>query len=448
VSETSADVIVVGAGCAGLKAAQEIHESGLSVIVLEADDRVGGRLKAAEVAGRVADLGGQWVGSRHTVLRDQAKALGIETYQQYASGKTVLELLGKLTAFSGDTPKMPFLGLVELARLQGRWDKDMNTVPADAPWSARRAAEWDAQTLETWIARNLHTASGRAFARLVPRGAWAVEASQVSYLWFLDALRSGEGLAHLMAVRDGILDAKFKGGMHQIAEGTARLLGDRVVLGAPVRKILQDKAGVRVVTDKGDFTARGVIVAIPPGPAARIQYEPHLPAARDGLHQRVAMGAVIKAVVVYATPFWREAGFTGQVATDDDVVGIVMEDATDEGAALLAFIEGPRALEMSAAGPEVRRDKVIASLVRFFGAAAANPIGYQDNDWTREVWTHGYVGTMGPGVRTRYGHALREPCGRIHWASTETSTEWAGYIEGALRSGLRAAREVVQAHNL
>jgi monoamine oxidase len=90
---------------------------------------------------------------------------------------------------------------------------------------------------------------------------------------------------------------------------------------------------------------------------------------------------------------------------------------------------------------------VIASLVRFFGPAAANPIGYQDNDWTREVWTHGYVGTMGPGVMTRYGHALREPCGRIHWASTETATEWAGYIEGALRSGIRAAREVVQAHN-
>jgi len=447
VTERIADVIVIGAGCAGLKAAQEVSESGLSVVVLEADERVGGRLKPTEVGGRVVDLGGQWVGSRHTVLLDQAKALGIETYQQYATGKTILKLLGKLTAFSGDTPKMPLLGLLELARLHARWDRDMKTVPAQSPWSAPRAAEWDAQTLETWIDRNLHTASGRAFARLAPRGAWAVEASQISYLWFLDALRSSEGLAHLMAVKDGILDAKFRGGMHQIAAGTARLLGDRVVLGAPVRKIVQDENGVRAVTDKGDFTARRVIVAVPPGPAARIQYEPHLPAARDGLGQRMAMGPVIKAAVVYATPFWREAGFTGQVATDDDVVGIVVEDAVEGGAALLAFIEGPRALEMSAAGPEGRRTEVIASLVRFFGPAAANPIGYQDNDWTREVWTHGYVGTMGPGVMTRYGHALREPCGRIHWASTETATEWAGYIEGALRSGIRAAREVVQAHN-
>ncbi len=373
-SETSADVIVVGAGCAGLKAALEVSEARLSVIVLEANDRVGGRLKRAEVAGRAADLGGQWVGSRHTVLRDQAKALGIETYQQYATGNTVLDLLGDKRAFAGDTPKMPPLGLLELARLQARWDKDMKAVPADAPWSAPRAAEWDAQTLETWIVRNMHTASGRAFARLVPRGAWAVEASQVSYLWFLDALRSGDGLAHLMAVKDGILDAKFKGGMHQIAEGTARLLGDKVVLGAPVRTIVQDEAGVRVVTDKGTFIARRVIVAVPPGPAARIQYEPHLPAARDGLHQRTAMGAVIKAVVAYAAPFWREAGFTGQVATDDDIVGIVMEDATDAGAALLAFIEGPRALEMSAAGPDVRRDRVIGSLSGFSARRPRTPL--------------------------------------------------------------------------
>ena len=301
--ERKAEVIVVGAGVAGLKAAQELVDLGCSVIVLEADDRVGGRVKRGEVAGRVADVGGQWVGARHTALLAEAKRLGIETYPQYAAGKTVLQLQGKTSRFTGDVPPIPPLALLELARLQKRWARDMNTVPAPAPWTAPKAREWDAQTLDSWITRNLHTAAARAFARLVPRGAWAVEASQVSYLWFLDALRQCEGLDHLMAIKDGMLDAKFKGGMHQIPRRLAKELGERVVLSAPVRRIVQDAHSVRLTTDRGEFEARFVIVAAPPGPIARIQFEPHLPAARDGLHQRMPMGAIIKVVVAYQTPF-------------------------------------------------------------------------------------------------------------------------------------------------
>lgn len=324
----------------------------------------------------------------------------------------------------------------------------MKTVPGEAPWTAPRAREWDALTLETWIGRNLRTAEAREFARIVPRGAWAAEASQVSYLWFLDALRSGEGLNSLMAVEGGVLELKFKGGMHQIARRLADELGDRLVLGAPVRRILQDERGVRIETDKGVLTGRFVIVAAPPTAAARIEFRPHLSAAHDGLRQRMPMGAIIKAAVAYKTPFWREAGFSGQVATDDDTLGIVMDDAQDEGPpVLLCFIEGPHALALSGAAKETRREKVVASLVRFFGEAAADPLAYDDNDWMTEPWTHGYVGAMPPGVMTRFGHALREPFGRIHWAGSETAVEWQGYLEGALRSGVRAAQEVAARHN-
>jgi monoamine oxidase len=442
------DVIVVGAGMAGLKAATTLVDQGRSVIVLEADDRVGGRTKAGEIAGRVADFGGQWVGPRHSVLLAEARRLGIETYPQYDEGQTVLQLRGRLRRFSGDVPKMSFLALLELAALQKRWDREMRTVPAEAPWTAPNAAEWDSMTLESWIVRNLRTAEAREFARLVPRGAWAAEARQVSYLWFLDALRSGEGLASLMAVKDGVLELKFKGGMQQIAQRLADELGERVLLGAAVRSIAQDDAGVRVETDRGVFEARFVIVAVPPGPAVRIRYQPHLSAAHDGLRQRMAMGAIIKAAVAYAEPFWRMAGFSGQVATDDDVVGLAYDDVQEVGPpVLLCFIEGRHALALSGASQDARREKVIASLVRFFGPAAAEPIGYDDNDWMLEPWTHGYVGTMPPGAMTRYGHALREPFGRIHWAGAETSVEWQGYIEGALRSGARAAQEVAARHN-
>jgi monoamine oxidase len=447
-SERHADVIVIGAGASGLEAAHTLVDAGRSVIVLEAHDRVGGRLKGEDLAGRRIDRGGQWIGIRHSVLLGEGERLGLKTYKQYDSGKTVLQLLGKLSLASGGVPKIGVLALLELARLQRRWDRDMKTVPADAPWTAPKAAEWDAMTLESWIVQNVRTKAAREFARIVPRGAWAVETRQISYLWFMDALRSGEGLAHLMAVRDGILDMKFMGGMHHIPSRLAAELGDRVVLSAPAEKIVQDDSGVRVTTPKGEYTARHLIVAVPPGPIQRIRFEPHLPAARDGLHQRMPMGNIIKVNIAYARPFWRDKGLSGQVATDDDTLGIVMEDAQPGVApVIIAFIEGRHALAMSAVSPEERKQKVIASLVRFFGPEAADYVAYDDNDWNLDAYTHGYVGHMGPGTMTRFGHALREPVGRIHWASTETSTEWAGYIEGALRSGIRAAKEVIARHN-
>jgi monoamine oxidase len=281
----------------------------------------------------------------------------------------------------------------------------------------------------------------------VPRSAWAADANQISYLWFVDALRSNGGLEYFMAVKDGMLDAKFQGGMQQIAQRLADALGDRLVLGAPVSKILQDNDCVKVTTPKGVFTARFVVVTAPPAAAARIVYEPHLPSSRDALHQRMPAGAITKIMVVYATPFWREDGFSGQVATDD-TLGIVMDDVRDDGAAaLLAFVDAHHAVELSAAGKDARREKVIAALVRFFGPKARDYIGYEDNDWTLEPYAHGYVSTMPPGTLTHYGHALREPCGRIHWAGSETSVDYAGCIEGALRSGIRAAHEVARRHN-
>ena len=446
--DMTADVIVVGAGLAGLKAAHVLQRSGRTVIVVEAKDHVGGRLKQAPLDGRAADLGGQWVGPRHTMLLEEAKLLGIETYPQYTEGKTLLQLEGKLVSFKGDVPKMPVLALLELFRLQRRWDREMRTVPAETPWLAPRAKEWDSQTLESWIMDHVRTRHARAFARLVPRGAWAVDASQISYLWFLDALRSGEGLESLMSVKNGVLEFKFKGGMHQIAARLAEELGERVVLSAPVEAMVQTGDGVTVRTAKGAFDARFAIVAAPPAALAHIRFEPGLPTAREGLNQRMPMGNIFKIVVGYRTPFWREKGFSGQVATDDDTLGIVMDDVQEVGPpVLLAFIEGERALRLSGADPAERKKRVIASLVRFFGPEAAEPLSYVENDWNVEPYTLGYVGHMAPGTMTRFGHALREPVGRIHWAGAETAVEWQGYIEGAARSGARAAEEVLRRDN-
>lgn len=439
-----ADVIVVGAGMSGLRAAKDLVAKGHTVVVLEAKDRVGGRLKAAELCGRKIDLGGQWVGPQQTELRAEAARLGIKDYPQNFDGD-ILSILGghRGRVGEGDLPDLSPESMVEMAGMVAQWTCDSEAVPARTPWTAPDAAAWDSRTLETWIVENLETPEARSFARLMPRSAWAADADQVSYLWFMDALRSGGGLEGLIGGRTGNEAAKYLGGMHQIAARLAEELGDRVVLNAAVTDVVREGGGVRVETARGAWTGRFVIMTGPPGPMSRIRFEPPLPTPRDGLQQRMPQGEIIKFWMAYETAFWREEGYSGQVSADGEVVAVTLDDTQPGGVPMLVgFFGGINAIAQSGSTKEARKAVAVKALVEYFGPRAASPIGYEDNDWTQEPWTWGYVGSMGPGTLTRYGAALREPVGPIHWAGSETATEFAGYIEGALRSGSRAAGEV------
>lgn len=442
--ETS-DVIVVGAGMAGLKTAMELEARGHTVTLLEARDRVGGRLMAGEIAGHVIDRGGQWVGPTQKLLLAEAANHGIETYRQYETGAQLLHYKGRLRKYSGDVPALPILSLLELARVQKRWDREMMTLPAEAPWQAPNAVEWDSQTLETWIRANIRTHGAQTFARIVARAVFCAEPAQMSYLFFLDYLRGGHGVEELTGVTGGAQEAKFRGGAHSIARAMAASLSTQIHFEAPVRAIRQDEQGVAVRTDKGEFRSRFLVMAIPPALASRIHYDAPLPVKRDGLMQRMPMGSVIKVHVAYEKPFWRAKGLAGMAVSDEHPFNVVFDQSPDDESVgiLVGFIDGDHAVEMSAMGDNARREEVVKSLVAYFGPAAREPIDYVDQDWTAEEWSRGcYVAHMAPGVMTRFGEALRAPCGRIHWAGTETATEWQGYMDGALQSGLRAAAEV------
>jgi monoamine oxidase len=443
---TKSDVIVIGAGLAGLKAARELEAKGRSVTVLEARDRVGGRTMAGEIAGEVIDRGGQWVGPAQKLLLKEAASLGIETYEQYQDGAQVLHFKGARRTYVGDTPKLPFLSLLELALLVKRWDSQMKTLPVGLPWTAARAREWDNQTLETWILRNVRTEGARTFARIVARAVFCAEPEQMSYLFFLEYLRSGHGVESLIGVKGGAQEAKFRGGAHAISRGLAASLKTPVTLEAPVRAVHQDENGVTVTTDKGEFSAARAVIAVPPVLASRIHFGAGLPPKRNALLQRMPMGSVIKVHVAYSEPFWRKAGLSGQAASDAHAFNVVFDQTPpDERVGILVgFIDGAHAVEMSAMGDNARREHVVSALVDYFGPKAAEPIAYDDQDWLKEDWSCGCYGAyMAPGVMTHVGDVIREPAGRIHWAGTETATEWAGYMDGALQSGIRAAAEIV-----
>jgi len=444
-SSASADVLIIGAGLAGLCAARYLSIRKISCTVIEARDRVGGRTCSQRIGNDTIDLGGQWIGPTQHRLKALVDELGIATFPQFHDGKKLLSWGGKIQSYSGDLPNLSPLAQLELLWNDYRLKKHWQTLPAERPWTAPRAAEWDSMTVETWKRRHMRTKGARLFIDVVVRAVLTSEPRDVSLLYFLNYLRSGRGLESLIAIAGGAQQERFVGGAQQISERLADGFGDRLVLDAPVRAIEQDADSVTVHTDKGPFHARYCIVAIPPVLAGRIHYTATLPAKRDQLTARMPMGSVIKYVAMYERPFWRAAGFSGEVVSDTGPTVTTFDDCSHDGqqAALVTFSDAVAAREWSDRAPEERQQAVLKEFGRFFGPEALRPTHFAEKDWNMETWSRGcYVGVMGPGVMTTFGEALREPCGRIHWSGTETATEWMGYLDGAVEAGDRAAEEV------
>jgi monoamine oxidase len=453
----SADVVVVGAGLSGLTAARQIVAAGRSVIVLEARERVGGRtLNHPLGGGKVVEVGGQWIGPTQDHLAALAQTLGIATFKTYNQGNYLFYENGSLLPY---TPTGPFgaippdyVAALELETALLKLDSMALKVPLDAPWTAAEASAWDGQTAETWKLANTLTPGARNLLDLAVEAVWACEPRDLSLLHALFYIHSAGNeqtpgtLERLINTAGGAQDSRFVGGSQLISINAARSLGKRVLLGQPVRRITQHGSRVTAHTDRLTVKARAAIVTGPPSLTGLIRYEPELPPARMQLMQRFPQGSAIKVEAVYATPFWREQHLAGQVTSDTGPIRLTFDNTPPDGSpgVLLGFVEGHAARVFGALSASDRRAQALGCFERYFGSQAGSPTGYIEMNWSAEPWTRGcYGGYLAPGVWTDYGPAIAAPVGRIHWAGSETSQYWNGYMDGAVRSGERAAAEAL-----
>lgn len=441
------DVIVIGAGFAGLTATRQLLKANKDVLLLEARDRVGGRVHTQTLAdGGYVDLGAAWIGPTQDRIYALAREFGVETFATYAEGLSTQYFRGKVKRYKGLIPPLPVGALVSLDLAIKKMNKLSQAVDLQAPWLTPNAPQWDAMTLASWMRQQMNFGVARDFFKVAAEAIWAADPAEISMLHALFYTKSGGNLDTLMNVKNGAQEERIVGGSQTIINRLAADCQGKIRLNTPVKAIQQHTDSVTVVGEGFSYKAQNVVVAVPPTLAQRIDYEPILPAARDQLTQRMFMGDVWKTFAIYERPFWRDQNLNGLAATTDGYVTVTFDNSPKDGnkGILMGFVLGHRAKAFAQLSASERQAEALNAFATFFGEKARQPLQYLEHNWATEEWSRGcYAGVMPTGAWTSVGHALRKPIGLIHWAGTETADVWNGYMEGAIRSGERVATELL-----
>ena len=455
------DVVVVGAGPAGLMAARTLVAAGKSVAVLEARDRVGGRTWSRTIDGAFLEIGGQWISPDQTELLGLVEELGLETFQRYREGASVhIGPDGTRRTFTGTVFPAGEATVAEMDRLVGLLNGLATEIGAAEPWAHPRARELDTVSFHHWLrTQSADEDACNNIGLFVAGGMLTKPAHAFSALQAVLMAASAGSFSNLVD-EDFILDRRVVGGMQSVSEAMAAELGEDVVfLDTPVRTIrwavdgqtyAEHVAGtpVTVWSDRLTVVAQDVVVAVPPNLYSRISFEPPLPRLQHQMHQHQSLGLVIKVHAVYETPFWRAKGLSGTGFGANELVQEVYDNTNhgDPRGTLVGFVSDEKADEVFALPAPERKRLILESISHYLGEEALEPVVYYESDFGSEEWTRGaYAASYDLGGLHRYGAHQRTPVGPIRWACSDLAAEGYQHVDGALRQGRLAAAEVLGA---
>ncbi|MFB9311257.1 putrescine oxidase [Agromyces hippuratus] len=448
------DVVIVGAGASGLTAATKLKAAGKSVVVLEARDRIGGRLWTDDIDGAMLEIGGQWVSPDQDALVETLDELGLATYERYRAGENVyIAENGERRLFEGDIFPVPAKTEGEIVGLIEKLDELVAEIDPDAPWTHPRAKELDEVSFAEWLGTQTDDEEAKLNIGMFIAGAMLTKpAHAFSALQALLMAASAGSFSNLVDA-DFILDKRVVGGLQQVPLLLAERLGDAVRTGQPVRTIRwtpdAPDAGVVAVTDSIEVHAKHVVLALPPILISRISYEPPLPRRQHQMHQHLSMGFVIKVHAVYETPFWREQGLSGTAFSPYELCHEAYDNTNhgDPRGTLVGFVSDEEADGVFTLSAEERKARILESISHYYGPEALNPVVYYESDWGSEEWTRGaYAASFDMGGLARYGADLRTPVGPIHFSCSDMAGKGYQHVDGAIRVGREVADEILGAN--
>lgn len=441
-----ADVIIIGAGLSGLMAALTLQKSEINFVILEAQPRVGGRVLTSTHFGNIIEYGAQFVSPHQTRIQNLLREYNLTTTSTYNEGTILYALNDKKKSSISDFPPFSLFSLFDYFWMQRLLRKLMKDIDARHPWESKNAQKLDTITMESWLENVMLSKSDKAFYRILSEQGLCVDLNQISLLDVLWDLKSIGSLKNVFTAEDEWITE----GAGALPYRMASSLGEKVKLCEPVNRIEWTDSDVRVNSNRGEWLSRKVIMAMPPSSTNNIQYIPQLPSIRTEIGQKVGLGCSIKCVLIYDTPFWRKRGESGMTFYDKGPVRETIDTSPPDGrnGILTAFIIENDARRLGSLDDESRKKEILECLCYLFGPEALLPVAYYEKDWSSDNWARGgYGASLAPGVLTQLGEALIKPVGPIHWAGTETATEWRMYMEGALEAGERAALEVIDLLN-
>ncbi|WP_109519443.1 flavin monoamine oxidase family protein [Mycolicibacter heraklionensis] len=429
VERQDAAVAVVGAGLSGLTAARELHRAGVDVLVLEAADRLGGRaMTETSALGSRVDLGGQWIGHDHHRIKALASELGATQFQMHTRPLPVVVDGSRRLRAAGPSMLVALLVLVGVEL----WSRVANTQ------------RWNTTTVEAWL-RHLPRRT-RRLLEVLGFISWTADLDRFSVHAMAQSIRQQGGLRTMLATAGGAQESLVAEGIGTLIDGLAAELGARVRPGHWVTAIICRGDGLTIHTTAGEIRVAKVIVTVPPPIAGRITYDPPLPPSRAALASDTYMGSVYKGVAVFPRPFWRDR--TGGEFLVLDKPGRAVFDTGAPGGPghLCVLVGGPEARELDRLDAVDRRRSVLGALVRYVGPDVLEPVSWHEKSWHLDEYVGGgYVALAQPGTTAGIPPIACTPIGDIHWAGAETARDHAGYLEGAIESGTRVAREVIEA---